>query len=175
MIAVRVLSGTLLLAASLGTAAADAGSGSLDSSFGRGGRVFASFSRSDTASGVAVQRGGGVLVSGRVGGRISIARFDRRGRLDRAFGSGGLIRKPVGTDPEEGPVRVVLQHDGKIVFAGATGDLNSDRRLGDGAVAVYRLLPDGRADASFGSRGTVLIRRRDEVLGTELAIDRAGR
>ena len=89
------------MAACAGTAMAAASSGSLDSSFGRGGRVFASFSRFDTASGVAVQRGGGVLVSGRVGGRISIVRFDRRGRLTAAFGSGGLVREPVGADPEE--------------------------------------------------------------------------
>ena len=163
------------MAACAGIAMAAAVSGSLDSSFGRGGRVFASFSRDDTASGVAVQRGGGVLVSGRVGGRISIVRFDSRGRLDRAFGSGGLVGERVGADPEEGPVRVALQPDGKIVFAGATGDLNRDRQLGDGAVAVYRLLRDGRPDLSFGSRGTVLLRHRDELVGAELAIDRSGR
>jgi uncharacterized delta-60 repeat protein len=152
-----------------------AGSGALDPSFGRGGRVFASFSRDDTASGVTVQRDGAVLVSGRVGGRISVVRFDNRGRLDRAFGRGGLVRRQVGADPEEGPVRVALQSDGKIVFAGATGDFNRDRQHGDGAVAVYRLRPDGSADVSFGSGGAVVLRRRDEVLGAELTIDRAGR
>jgi uncharacterized delta-60 repeat protein len=166
---------TVLAAAFAGTAVVVAVPGSLDSSFGRGGRVFASFSRFDTASGVAVQRDGGVLVGGRVAGRISIVRFDRRGRLDRAFGSGGLVRKAVGADPEEGSVPVALQPDGKIVFAGATGDLNRDRQLGDGALAVYRLFPDGRPDPAFGSRGTVLLRQRYELLGAELAIDRAGR
>jgi uncharacterized delta-60 repeat protein len=175
VITVRTLSGALLMAAFAGIAVAAAGSGSLDSSFGRGGRVFASFSRFDTASSVAVQRGGGVLVGGRVGGRISIVRFDRRGRLDRAFGSGGLVRESVGADPEEGPVRVALQPDGKIVFAGTTGDLNRDRQHGDGALAVYRLLPDGKPDPSFGSRGTVRLRPGDELLGAELAIDRSGR
>jgi hypothetical protein len=144
----------LLMAACAGIAMAAASSGSLDSSFGRGGRVFVSFSRFDTASGVAVQRGGGVvLVSGRVGGRISIVRFDRRGRLDRGFGSRGLVREPVGADPEEGPVRVALQPDGKIVFAGETGDLNSDRQLGDGAVAVYR------RSAAAANRKSVSARR----------------
>ena len=164
-----------MIAVSAAVAIAAGGAGSLDSSFGRGGRVFASFSGFDTASGVAVQRGGKVLVSGRVGGRISIVRFDAGGRLDRAFGRRGLVREAVGADPEEGPVRVVLQRDDKIVFAGATGDFNRDRQLGDGAVAVYRLRPDGRPDLSFGSHGTVLLRRRDELLGSELAIDRVGR
>jgi uncharacterized delta-60 repeat protein len=163
------------MATCAGIAMAGASSGSLDSSFGRGGRIFVSFSRFDTASGVAVQRSGGVLVSGRVGGRISIVRFDRRGRLDRGFGSAGLVREPLGADPEEGPVRVALQSDGKIVFAGATGDLNRDRQLGDGVLAVYRLLPDGRPDRSFGSRGAVLLRKKNELLGAELAIDRSGR
>lgn len=175
VIAGGALSGLTLTAAFVAAAATAAGSGSLDPSFGHSGRVFASFSRFDTASGVAVQRGGGVLVSGRVEGKISIVRFDRRGRLDRAFGTGGLVREPVGADPEEGAVRVALQPDGKIVFAGATGDLNGDRQLGDGAVAVYRLLPDGRPDTGFGSRGAVLLRRGGELLGAELAIDRAGR
>ena len=166
--------GTFLLAALVGSAAA-AASGSLDPSFGRGGRVYASFSRDDTASGVAVQRGGGVVVSGRVGGKISVVRFDVRGRLDRAFGRGGLVREQVGADPEEGPVRVALQSDGKIVFAGATADFNGDRQLGDGVLAVYRLLPNGRPDRSFGSRGAVLLHRRGELIGAELALDRVGR
>jgi uncharacterized delta-60 repeat protein len=116
-----------------------------------------------------------VLVSGRVGGKISVVRFDRRGRLDRSFGRAGLVREPVGADPEEGAVRVALQPDGKIVVAGATGDLNGNRQLGDGALAVYRLLPDGRPDTSFGSRGAFILLRRDELLGAELAVDHARR
>jgi uncharacterized delta-60 repeat protein len=170
----RPLTGILALAAFAGVATA-AASGSLDSSFGRGGRVFASLSRDDTASGVAVQRGGGVVASGRVGGQISVVRFDGKGRLDRSFGKGGLVREPVGTDPEEGPVPVALQSDGKIVCVGASADLNGDRQLGDGVVAVYRLLPDGKPDRSFGSRGTFLLRRDAELIGAELAIDRIGR
>jgi uncharacterized delta-60 repeat protein len=161
--------------ATLAGIAMAAASGSLDSSFGHGGRTFASFSRDDTASGVAVQRGGGVVVSGRVGGKISVVRFDPRGRLDRTFGARGLVRGPFGTDPEEGRVPVALKSDGKIVFAGATSDVNGDRRLGDGVLAVSRLLPNGKPDRSFGSRGTFLLRRDAELLGTELAIDRLGR
>jgi uncharacterized delta-60 repeat protein len=115
------------------------------------------------------------VVSGRVGGKISVLRFDRRGRLDRTFGKAGLVREPIGADPEEGPVSVALQSDGKIVFAGATGDVNGDRRLGDGLVAVYRLHPNGKPDRSFGSRGAALLRRRGELLGAELGIDRVGR
>jgi uncharacterized delta-60 repeat protein len=168
------LAAAFSLAAFAGIATA-ATSGSLDPSFGNGGRVFASFSRDDTASGVAAQRGGGVVVSGRVGGKISVARFDRRGRLDRNFGRGGLVREPVGVDPEQGPIPVAVQSDGKIVFAGATRDLNGDRQLGDGLLPVYRLLPDGRPDRSFGSRGGVLLRRHGELLGAEVAIDRVGR
>jgi len=170
----KAISGTFLVAAFVGVAMA-ATPGSLDPSFGQRGRAFASLSRDDTASGVAVQRGGGVLVSGRVRGKISVLRFDRRGRVDRTFGRSGLVREPVGADPEEGPVPVALQSDGKIVFAGATADVNGDRQLGDGLLAMYRLLTDGKPDLSFGSRGAVLVRRRGELLGTELAIDRVGR
>ena len=59
------------------------GSGSLDRSFGDGGRVFASFSGYDTASGVAVQRDGKVLLSGHGGKRIAVARFSRAGLAGR--------------------------------------------------------------------------------------------
>ena len=166
---------TLPLAASVGFALASASSGALDSSFGGDGRVFASFSGFDTASGVAVDARGGVLVSGRVGGKVALARFDGRGRVDRAFGNGGLVREPLGSDPEEGVVRVARQADGRIVFAGTTRDLNRDNQLGDGALGIYRLLPNGKPDRSFGSRGTVFIRRSQELLGAELALDPAGR
>src|SRR6185436_3369878 len=125
---------TLPLAASVGFALASASSGVLDSSFGGDGRVFASFSGFDTASGVAVDARRGVLVSGRVGGKVALARFDPRGLVDRAFGNGGLVREPIGSDPEEGVVRVAVQADGKIVFAGTTHDLNRDNQLGDGAL-----------------------------------------
>jgi len=47
--------------------------------------------------------------------------------------------------------------------------------VGDGVVAVYRLRPDGSRDRSFGTGGGVLLRRRSELLGSELAIDRSGR
>jgi uncharacterized delta-60 repeat protein len=40
---------------------------------------------------------------------------------------------------------------------------------------VYRLLPDGRPDRSFGVRGAFLLRRHADLLGAALAIDRAGR
>lgn len=169
------ISVALPLAVAAAFALAVGSSGVLDSSFGGDGRVFASFSGFDTASGVVADTRGGVLVSGRTAGRVSLVRFDRRGGVDRAFGNGGLVREPVGSDPEEGVVRVVRQADGKIVFAGTTRDLNRDRQLGDGAVAIYRVLPDGKPDRSFGSRGTVFIRRSQELLGAELALDQAGR
>jgi uncharacterized delta-60 repeat protein len=169
---VRLLVSAALVALIAGAAAP----GSLDPSFGSHGRVFASFSADDTASGIAVQRDGKVLVSGRIDGKLALVRFDARGKRDRSFGRSGLVRRQIGTDAEEGPVRIAVQPDGKIVFAGTTSDLNTDNSLGDGAFAIYRLTPSGRPDTSFGNRGGVLVRTHGrQLIGAGLALDTAGR
>jgi uncharacterized delta-60 repeat protein len=168
----------IAIASTCAIAASTAGSaGSLDPSFGHGGRVFVSLSdSSDTANDVAVQPDGKVLVAGRVGGRFAVVRFDSAGRLDRQFGRNGLVREELGEDPEVGPVRVAVQRNGRIVLAAATSDRNDDNQLGDSALAVYRLLPGGRADPSFGRRGVALVPRKGDILvGFGLAIAGDGR
>jgi uncharacterized delta-60 repeat protein len=144
--------------------------GSLDRSFGHGGRVFTSLSADDTASGVAVARDGTVLVAGRSAGKVVLVRYDARGRRV------GIVRRPIGADPEEGPVRIALEPDGKIVLATTTSDLNRDNSLGDSVFAVYRLLRDGRPDPSFGARGSALVPiKGSELIGAGLGLDAHGR
>src|SRR5262245_51048142 len=115
--------------------------GSLDSSFGSGGKVETDFSNSgtDVAECVAIQSDGKLVVSGFAGSRSNglVARYEGDGGLDLSFGSGGSVTCPIG---ELG--NIVIQPDGKIVVAGDH-------------FGVARLNSDGSFDATFGSGGVL--------------------
>ncbi|MFB7056934.1 delta-60 repeat domain-containing protein [Streptomyces vinaceus] len=86
-------------------------------------------------------------------GRWWIARYTPDGRLDRSFGSGGIVLTPmsgVGGDDEH-IWRLAVQKDGKIVAAGHVATA-----AGGEDFAVARYLPDGRLDHTFGTQGRVM-------------------
>ena len=119
--------------------------GSLDTGFGEGGSVTTEFSASlDEAVGVAVQPDGKIVVVGKTGGGIAVARYTAAGALDNTFSGDGThtIGPPfsVGED-------VAVQPDGKIVVVG-TFDDGPDTDLG-----VVRLTESGVLDTSFSGDG----------------------
>src|SRR5262245_43372278 len=130
--------------------------GSLDTSFGSGGRVTLDFGLTGSnqqAAAVAVQADGKILVGGSVATNgtgawdFALARLTAAGALDPSFGTGGLETFDFGGD--DFLTGLVLQPaDGKIVLAG-----HSDQATAAVFVAA-RLNPDGSADASFGTGGT---------------------
>ena len=70
-----------------------------------------------------------------------VARYGADGQLDLGFGGGdGVVFTRLGTDTRDQARDVVVQPDGRIVVAGASG---SD-------IAVARYLSDGSPDTSFG-------------------------
>jgi uncharacterized delta-60 repeat protein len=72
--------------------------GSLDESFGQGGKVHTDFGIRAVAEAVIVRADGKIVVAGTVGGRdFALARYTRRGTLDRSFGSGGTVRTDFGS------------------------------------------------------------------------------
>jgi uncharacterized delta-60 repeat protein len=125
--------------------------GSLDTTFGTGGRVDTDFGPySVDGNSVALQADGKIVVVGDVGGSqgFSMARYNPNGTLDTSFGTGGKILT-VGTSPT-GFNSVAIQSDGKIVAAGETVvQKNVD-------FALLRYNSDGSLDTSFGSKGEVL-------------------
>jgi uncharacterized delta-60 repeat protein len=70
--------------------------GSLDPTFGEGGKVRTHFTDRSVARDVALTRDGKILVAGSVGGDFALARFNRDGSLDTSFGTDGLARTPLG-------------------------------------------------------------------------------
>jgi len=132
--------------------------GSLDASFGIGGKVSSFFSpgqnnNGSVAAALVLQPDGKVVVAGSTGApnpfapTLSVARLKPDGTLDASFGAGGVVTTPIGSS--SGATAVVLQPGGKLVVAGFTPG------FGAADLLLVRYLPDGRLDASFGTGGMV--------------------
>jgi uncharacterized delta-60 repeat protein len=132
--------------------------GSLDTSFGSGGKVATDFGNSDTALAVAIQQDGKIVVAGRhfkvfsdgalTGYYFAVARYNSDGSLDTNFGSGGRVTGDFGELDA-----IAIQDDGKIIAAGFT--LISTGFKIVTAWALTRCNSDGSIDASFGEGGKI--------------------
>jgi uncharacterized delta-60 repeat protein len=119
--------------------------GALDRTFGGDGKVSTDFGpRGGYAASLAIQQDGKIVAAGWAEKRgFALARYNRNGTLDRAFGDGGRVITP----PRGGAQAVAIQADGKIVVCGWTS-------AGKGA-AVFRYNSDGTLDETFGGDGKV--------------------
>ena len=151
--------------------------GSLDGTFGSGGKVTTSVgARDDFAGSVALQIDGKILVAGsakNASGLSSFAlvRYAADGSLDSSFGNGGKVVTPVGTFQDEGRDMTLLS-DGKILVAGYayTGAANTYE------FALLRYLPNGTLDMSFGTGGKVTTNfSKFDDEGTSLALQNDGK
>jgi uncharacterized delta-60 repeat protein len=132
--------------------------GTLDASFGTGGKVTTAFlsqgSSQAQALSVAVQPDGRIIAVGNafVGGAFdfALARYNINGTLDASLGTGGQVMTDfAGFNDQAGSV--VVQPDGKIVVAGQAGPyINTGL---DFALARYN--SNGTLDTSFGTGGKV--------------------
>jgi uncharacterized delta-60 repeat protein len=133
------------------------GDGTLDSTFGTGGRVTTDFfGNSDEIFGIALLPQGQILVAGSAYNsqnyaNFAIARYNFNGTLDTTFGSGGKVLTDFfGSD--SGARALVVLDDGKILVAGWAyhgGYTDCDW-------ALVRYDRDGSLDASFGENGRVV-------------------
>ena len=149
----------------------DPASGSLDSTFGDGGKVFARVRRdSEVATDAVFQPDGKLLVAGAgfdfpdadasaIVAVFLTARFNPDGTLDTAFGDGGAAYTDF-SGRSGAPVQfavadaIALQPDGKILVGGLVGRGGNSGRV-KFPVALARLNPDGSPDLSFGKLGQV--------------------
>lgn len=140
--------------------------GRLDANFGSRGIVITDVSGgNEAATALMRQSNGRLVVAGRSRGRMLLVRYLSSGRLDRSFGSGGVLVYSPG--PGSDSVNAVRARSaGRILVAGQTGTR--------GALVQYR--SDGRLDPSFGVRGQQLLSlgpRTGRLSG--LAVDHHGR
>ena len=138
--------------------------GSLDTSFGTGGRVTTDISgHVDIATSVAVMADGRVLVGGSGASQSSsldptaysynfeLARYNSSGSLDTSFGAGGkVITDLFGHGEQLG--RILVQDDGKILAVGYSQTTSS---VESRDFALVRYQADGSLDSDFGAGGKV--------------------
>ena len=130
--------------------------GSLDSSFGDGGKVTTAFDSSEgEAYAIAIQSDGMIVAGGYVFGvpnyQFALARYRPNGKLDKSFGVGGKVTTSfsnLGLTARS----LAIQPDAKIVVAGYAGGDPAGRV--DFALARYN--SDGNLDSTFGASGKVI-------------------
>ena len=127
--------------------------GSLDSTFGTGGKVTTDFGSSvEAGNSIAIQSNGKMIVAGYTNSGITsviaLARYNSDGTLDNAFGVGGKVTSAAGT-VNDGAQSIAIQTDGKIVVAGfSTIGFNPN-------FALLRYNNNGSLDSTFGTGGIV--------------------
>lgn len=122
--------------------------GTLDETFGMGGKLTTAFSAfDDLARAIAIQTDGKIVVVGESNADFAAARYNSDGSLDTTFDGDGKVITSINVfDSAYG---VAIQTDGKIVAAGETGDGNNS----DFALIRYNI--DGSLDTTFDGDGTV--------------------
>ena len=121
-------------------------------------------------SGIAASPDGSVVVGGVTSDvdtkwRLTLVRFDARGRLDRRFGNKGVALHRV-----QGPRALARQPDGRLLVVGMTDVPFRDW-------FVLRLRPDGTRDPTFGGRDGLVVTSfgRSPDSANAVAVDSRGR
>jgi len=122
--------------------------GSLDSSFGSGGKVVTPISgtNNDYANGVAIQQDNKIVAVGYAnennGTTVVVVRYNANGSRDSSFGTNGIVSTLIDQQDAVG-YAVAIQLDNKIVVACRGG-------LG---FSLVRFNANGQFDSTFGSNG----------------------
>jgi uncharacterized delta-60 repeat protein len=132
--------------------------GSLDATFGGDGKITTDLTRRpDPAYDVTLQGDGKIVVAGDAGefvgsnpGTFALARYHSNGTLDGTFSGDGKVRTDL-SPFDDGPSRVEIQTDGKIIVAGVSDYGGPNARF-----ALLRYRAGGRLDAGFSGDGKLV-------------------
>jgi uncharacterized delta-60 repeat protein len=132
--------------------------GSLDPSFGKGGKVVRNFGLGDMINEIVILPDNKILAAGVThigpggsGGRDFIfARFHSDGSLDDSFGQNGKARSAITSSNVNNLITIAIQNDNKILAGGST----SIKGIPNYILARYN--QDGSLDSSFGQSGKVI-------------------
>jgi len=126
--------------------------GTLDTSFGTGGKVTTAIGQSDLMFALLLQPDGKIVAAGgSYDGSaydFALVRYNPDGTLDTSFGGGGKVVTPIAASGGGEAAAIVLQTDGKLVVGGSSHD-SSD-------FVIVRYNPDGTLDSGFGTGGIVM-------------------
>ncbi len=130
--------------------------GSLDSTFGIGGKVVAQIKDRSSISSIAIQADGKILAGGSVfndnrnvllDSSYTIVRYTKDGSIDSLFGKNGIATVKMSNGLGE-LKKLLVKPDGKILTAGTVG-----APVFENILALVQFTPDGSLDSSFGSNG----------------------
>lgn len=129
--------------------------GSLDLTFGVGGKAETDFGSFESIYSIAIEPDGKIVAAGETNSArthtdFAIARYNTDGSLDKTFGLEGRVVSDFVRD-DDFVTGVSLQADGKIVLAGEA--FTSEH---GGGFCLARYNKDGSLDSSFGSKGKVI-------------------
>lgn len=130
-----------------------AADGSLDPTFGEGGKVTTDFG-GDEGFAVVIQPDGKIVVAGysnhvNTYNDFTLARYNTNGSLDTSFDTDGKVTTDFGNTHDSG-LAIALQPDGKIIVVG--------NRIygGNYEFGMARYNHDGTLDSNFGTDGKVI-------------------
>jgi uncharacterized delta-60 repeat protein len=141
--------------------------GSLDTTFGTGGKVINDFGQGleSYAIEVLIQPDGKLVIAGESSYAFLVARYNPNGTLDTTFGNGGHSLGNFSNNWDHGR-DAVLQSDGKIILVGIA-EVNSPYD----SFAVARFNSDGSLDQSYGNGGKVLMINQGDLSAAALQGD----
>jgi uncharacterized delta-60 repeat protein len=144
--------------------------GTLDTTFGTGGKVTTDFfGKDDDAGSVHLQPDGKIIVTGTVGNTLNddfgVVRYNVDGTFDTTFGTGGKLVTDLGGD--DLAAKSVLTADGKLTIVGTTGTGGS---VDDVALVRY-VLNQAPTDVSLSSLSIAENQVAGTVVGTLATTD----
>jgi uncharacterized delta-60 repeat protein len=148
--------------------------GSLDTTFGIGGKVSTRNIANLLAKSVAIQTDGKIIVAGRRNSRSStqgfvVFRYNTNGTLDNTFGNSGIVTTPLGNRRYIGGSVAILP-DGNLILAGGfeTGLVRN--------LVVIKYKTNGSLAQDFGNAGIVITPSATlNGFAISLAIQQSGR
>ena len=146
--------------------------GSLDTSFGVGGKVITDFGEDEIPNSIAVQPDGKIVAAGVITGKgaasidFLIVRYNPDGSLDTTFGEAGRVRTDFSSSRDT-LIAAALQSDGKIVAVGVT---SSDFSTTSPDYALARYNSDGSLDTTFDKDGKVTTDSGNQSLDSAMAV-----
>jgi uncharacterized delta-60 repeat protein len=143
--------------------------GSLDQTFGIGGKVTTKFA--DTIASkiftTVIQPDGKIIAAGNITPDLEdfdfvLVRYNSNGIIDSSFGTNGVAVTKL-SPYWDAIYSIALQNDGKIVAGGST-------YAQGGNFALVRYLSNGTIDSSFGNNGIVVLNNDPSFYGNAIAI-----
>lgn len=150
--------------------------GTLDTTFGTGGKVQTDLGGDDWIFALALQKDGKILAAGITGSPVShdfaLVRYKADGSLDTTFGTGGKVKTDF-SGREDRPAAVAVQKDGKILVAGVSSPSSAPNSPQQMALARYTAA--GKPDTTFGTGGKTLLALGGKSAATTLKVLSTGK